>query len=127
MHIDSTTLFLIWFGGGFVIFLAWAALVGHALMGDRPAAVRPAIGLLAAIGVFHPAAAVSAIDLTRLGRQLADDGEGDGALEPGVRDARRARAAAVSLPRSGVLAVYGCGAASLVIAVAAFIEAGGLP
>ena len=50
MTIDPTTLFLFWFGGGFVLFLLWSALVGEALMGARPHLVRPAIGLLALLG-----------------------------------------------------------------------------
>lgn len=126
MHIDPTTLFLVWFGGGFVIFLAWAALVGQAVMGDRPAAVRPAVGVLAVIGVLHPAAAASAIDLVRLGRRLGT-APSDAPAAPGGEDARRARAAALALPGWAEGAVYGCAAASVVVAVAAFVQAGGLP
>lgn len=125
MHIDPTTLFLVWFAGGFVIFLAWAALVGQALMGDRPEAVRPAIGVLAAVGIVHPAAAVSAVDLTRLGRQLGEP-TSDDAVDPAARSARDARAAAVALPRGAVTAVYGCAAISVVVAIAAFSQAGGI-
>lgn len=125
MSIDPTTLFLVWFGGGSVIFLAWAALVGQALMGGRPEAVRPAIGVLAAVGIFHPAAAASAVDLARLGRQLGEP-TSDGAVDPAVHDARRARAAAVALPSGAEKAVYGCAAVSLVVAIAAFSQAGGL-
>jgi hypothetical protein len=125
LHIDPTTLFLVWFGGGSVIFLAWAALVGQALMGERPGAVRPAIGILAAIGILHPAAAASAIDLARLGRQLGEP-TSDDAVDPAVREARRARAQAVALPSSAEKAVYGCAAVSLVVAIAAFSQAGGL-
>ena len=53
MDIDPTTLFLIWLGGGCVVFLIWAALVGQILMGRRLGAVRPAIGLLAVVGVWN--------------------------------------------------------------------------
>ena len=125
MHIDPTTLFLVWFGGGFIIFLAWAALVGQALMGDRPQAVRPAVGVLAVIGVVHPAAAISAIDLVRLGRTLNAPSD-DPALAAGS-SAHQARAQALALPAGAVAAVYGCAAVSVVVAVAAFITAGGLP
>lgn len=126
MQLDPTNLFLLWFGGGSVIFLVWAALVGEALMGDRPRAVRPAIGVLAAIGIFHPAAAASAIDLARLGRQLGEPATDD-AVDPSVRDARRTRAAAVAISANATRIVYGCAALSVVVALLAFVEAGGVP
>jgi len=110
VQLDPTTLFLYWFGGGFVLLLAWAALVGQALMGDRPGAVRPAVGLLAALGVLHPVAALSAVDLVRLGRSLA--------TTPGD---------ALAFPTWAVGAVWSGAVLSAVVAVAAFVEAGGLP
>ncbi len=122
MDIDPTTLFLLWFGGGFIIFLAWAALVGQALIGARPGVVRPSIAVLAVLGLLHPAAAVSAIDLTRLARTcsrtVADD----------IDDAAvRARARALAVPEWAMIAVCTAGAISAVVAIAVFVEAGGLP
>lgn len=73
MHIDKNDLLLLWLGGGFVVALAWAALVGHALMGRRPAAIRPGIAVLATIGLVHPAAAVAAADLVRLGGTVDEE------------------------------------------------------
>lgn len=122
MDIDPTTLFLIWFGGGCVVFLAWAALVGQAVMGERPGAVRPAIGVLAVVGVLHPAAAVSAIDLVRLSRSFATP-VSDGPVAPSVE----ARARALALPAWAPAAVGACAALSAVVAVGVFIQAGGLP
>jgi hypothetical protein len=122
VDLDPTTLFLIWFGGGCVIFLAWAALVGQALMGDRPGAVRPAIGVLAVVGVFHPAAAISAIDLVRLSRTL-----GTSPTDPDAPPLDAARARALALPGWALPAVGACAAASVAVAVAAFVAAGGLP
>lgn len=126
MQLDPTNLFLIWLGGGFVIMLAWAALVGQALMGGRPAAVRPAIGALAVIGVFHPVAAISAVDLVRLGRTMATSPTDDPSA-PFDGAARSARARALALPDWAVVGVYGCAVASVFVAIAAFVEAGGLP
>lgn len=126
MQLDPTNLFLVWLGGGFVIALAWAALVGQALMGRRPAAVRPAIGALAVVGVLHPAAAVGAIDLVRLGRTLATPPSVDPAASL-ANPTRDARAAALALPAWAVAGVYGCAVASVFVAVAAFVTAGGLP
>jgi hypothetical protein len=125
VHIDPTTLFLVWFGGGFVVFLAWAGLVGQALMGVRPQVVRPAaIGLLAVVGVLHPAAAVSAIDLARLTRTVGRPPTGEAAADS---PARRARSDALALPSWAMGAVYAGAAASVVVAIAAFVEAGGVP
>jgi hypothetical protein len=124
VHIDPTTLFLVWFGGGFVVFLVWAALVGQALMGERPEAVRPAVGVLALIGIVHPAAALGAVDLVRLSRTLAAPPTEDAAV-PLDAEARRARAEALALPPWAVGTVYGCAVASFAIAAAAFVGAGG--
>lgn len=126
MDIDPTTLFLVWFGGGCVVFLIWAGLVGQALMGERPGAVRPAIGALAVVGVLHPAAAISAVDLARLTRTLANPPTDTQAL-PLADEGRRARAQALALPGWGIPATYACAAASAVVAIAAFFAAGGLP
>lgn len=122
MDIDPTTLFLLWFGGGFVIFLAWAALVGQALMGARPGVVRPSIAVLAVLGLVHPAAALSAIDLTRLARACTRPVAAD--LDDPVG---RERARALALPGWAMIAVGTAGALSAVVAVAAFVSAGGLP
>ncbi|MGN6696485.1 MAG: hypothetical protein ACTHN0_20060 [Aquihabitans sp.] len=126
MDIDPTALFLVWFGGGCVVFLIWAALVGQALMGVRLGAVRPAIGLLAVVGVLHPAAAVSAIDLARLTRTLATAPTVTPAL-PLDDEGRRLRAEALALPGWAFPATYACGAASAAVAVAALFAAGGVP
>lgn len=126
MDIDPTTLFLIWFGGGFVVFLIWSALVGEALMGTRPGAVRPAIGLLAVVGVVHPAAAVSAVDLVRLTRTLAT-APTDAPTLPLDEEGRAARAHALALPAWALPATYATAAASIVVAAVAFTSAGGLP
>ena len=126
MDIDPTTLLLIWFGGGCVVFLVWAALVGQVLMGKRLGAVRPAIGALAVLGVFHPAAAVSAIDLARLTRTVAQPPDHNPTV-PLDDDARRRRAEALALPSWAHAAVYAAAALSAVVAVGAFFEAGGLP
>lgn len=72
MNLDRNDLVLLWLGGGFVVVLAWAGLLGHALMGRRPTAIRPAIAVLAAIGLVHPAAALAAADLVRLDRQAEE-------------------------------------------------------
>jgi hypothetical protein len=124
MDIDPTTLFLVWFGGGCVVFLIWAALVGQTLMGERLSAVRPCIGLLAIVGVFHPAAAASAIDLARLTRTVAAPPTSAPAL-PLDDEGRRRRAEALALPGWAFPAVYACGAASVV--VAAFLAVGAFP
>jgi len=126
MDIDPTTLFLVWFGGGFVVFLAWAGLVGQALMGERLGAVRPAIGVLAVVGVLHPAAAVGAIDLARLTRTLAS-APTDAPVLPLDADRRRARAQALALPGWALPAIYACAGLSVVVAVTAFVSSGGLP
>lgn len=121
MDIDPTTLFLYWFGGGFVVFLAWAALVGEALMGAHPGAVRPAIAVLAVVGLVHPAAAVGAIDLVRLARSSAHPVADD--IDDSVL---RDRARALALPDWTMLAVGVAAALSAVVALVALIDAGGL-
>ena len=126
MHIDSTTLFLVWFGGGSVIFLVWAAFVGQALMGERPEALRPGIGVLAVVGILHPAAAVGAIDLVRLSRTLANPAS-DEPMAPLDAEARQARARSLALPGWAVTSVYGCAIASSAVAITALVEAGGFP
>jgi len=39
VHLTHTDLLLIWFAGGFVVCLAWAAILGQALIGERRTAV----------------------------------------------------------------------------------------
>jgi hypothetical protein len=123
--IDPTTLFLFWFGGGFVLFLFWSALVGEALMGSRPHLVRPAIGLLAVLGLVHPVAGGSAIDLIRLSRNLARPATDDPESAPAAA-ARHARAGALALPSWSVATVYACALTGIVVAVLALVEAGGI-
>lgn len=125
MTIDPTTLFLFWFGGGFVLFLLWSALVGEALMGTRPQLVRPAIGLLALLGLVHPVAGGTAIDLVRLSRTLARPATDDPESAP-VAAARHERAAALALPGWSIATVYACALTGIVVAVLALVEAGGI-
>ncbi|WP_426571534.1 hypothetical protein [Aquihabitans sp. McL0605] len=72
MTLDQTTLLLCYLGGGFVIALVWAALVGETLIGSRHRAVRGSVAALAVFGLVHPVAAVAAADLVRLGRTTDD-------------------------------------------------------
>jgi hypothetical protein len=123
VQLDPTTLLILWFGGGFVIVLIWAALIGEALMGNRPAAVRVAMGALAVIGVFHPMAAIGAVDLVRFARTMGTPPT-DAPSSPSEDQARSARSAALTPPRWVVTAVYICALASAFVTTAALIEAG---
>jgi hypothetical protein len=124
VHLDPTTLLLFWFGGGCVIFLVWAAFLGEALMGAHPRSVRPAIGVLALLGLVHPAAGASAVDLVRLTRTLAEPPTDDPASSGDPR-ARQARAVAVALPRWAIVTVHASAAIGVVVAVIALIGADG--
>jgi hypothetical protein len=54
-----------YFGGAFIIFLAWASGVGELMIGSRRAGKR-SIWVLIGLGFIHPASAASAWDLVRL-------------------------------------------------------------
>ncbi len=106
MHLSHLDLLIYWLGGGFVVVLAWAALLGQALIGP-PRGVRPALGLFALVGVIHPVAALATIDLVRLGRQPET---------PHLHVPAWSTAAAVAIT-----------AASLLVALALWLAAGGTP
>ena len=69
-----TNLLIFYLGGGFVIMLAWAGVLGEILLGASRSAVRWSVGILAILGAVHPAAAVASWDLVRLG-QSTDERE----------------------------------------------------
>lgn len=104
MDLSHTDLLLIWFAGGFVVCLAWAALLGQMLIGEQRTTVRPALGFLAVAGLLNPVAAFGAADLVRLTRSL-DDPE-------------------LELPAWALPATVALGVVSVAIAVALWITAG---
>lgn len=72
MSMDTTDLFLLYFGGGFALSLAWAALQGEALIGTGHRGARMGVAALAAVALVHPVAGVAAVDLVRLNRSVDD-------------------------------------------------------
>jgi hypothetical protein len=58
-------LLIFYFGGAFVIFLAWVSGIGDLMVGSARASER-AIWALIGLGFIHPASAASAWDLVRL-------------------------------------------------------------
>lgn len=75
MHIEAWKLaFIYWFGGGMLIFFAWASVLGEAVIGSRHRAVRAALSALTVLGVIHPVAAFASVDLARLCSSLEDRG-----------------------------------------------------
>jgi hypothetical protein len=65
-HMDAQEALLIfYFGGAFVIFLAWVSGVGELMIGSGRAGAR-SIWVLIGLGFIHPASAASAWDLVRL-------------------------------------------------------------
>jgi hypothetical protein len=98
VDLSHTDLLLIWFAGGFVVCLAWAAILGQVLIGERRTAVPPAVATLAVVGLLNPLAALGATDLVRLSRTL-DEPE-------------------VALPRWAFAATTALGAAGVVVATA---------
>ena len=75
MSFDPNSLLIFHLFGGFVVLLLWAALVGEAVVGRHPRWVRRAIVPMSVLGLVHPAAAIAAVDLARLGRSNGTDRE----------------------------------------------------
>ena len=73
MNSLAMNLVIFYLGGSFIIVLIWAGAVGEILvsevsLGGKRSGLRWLIGLLALVGLVHPAAALAAWDLIRLGR-----------------------------------------------------------
>lgn len=98
MHLsfDANLLLVFHLFGGLVILFLWAGLLGEALIGRRPALAGKAIGPLTVLGLVHPAAALAAVDLARLGRP-------DEELAPPFTVSDRARRLAVAATVAGTL------------------------
>lgn len=73
MQLTQSDLILVWLGGGFALFLAWVAIVGEVLIHPESRLIRPAMCLLALVGLIQPVAAVATVDLVRLAGTSPDD------------------------------------------------------
>ncbi len=70
MHLSITNLLILWLVGGFVLCLAWAGVMGHALL-DAPArGLKPAVAVLAIVGLINPVGALAALDTVVLARSI---------------------------------------------------------
>ena len=72
MHLDITDLLILWLGGGFVLGLAWATVMGHALLDIPARGVKPAVFALALVGLINPVGALAALDTVVLARTIED-------------------------------------------------------
>jgi hypothetical protein len=75
-HSVAVNLLLYYLGFGFVLLLAWAAVLYDAVRREPQPSTTLAVRALRVLGIVHPAAAIAAWDLRR---ELARDGAADGA------------------------------------------------